>query len=126
MEVGHSAWISWLLSGRLETFYDGLRWPSWREDAAALEFTQGITVYPFLGRWRPMPTSRPPAGGRRLCARSSAWRPTSLGRWARLIRGSSVTCRPAMCSWQNRYRRAIVDSFWQRMSIMRPWNIAQI
>ncbi|MFF2432497.1 DUF2625 domain-containing protein [Streptomyces mirabilis] len=48
MEVGHSAWISWLLSGRLETFYDGLRWPSWREDAAALEFTQGITVYPFL------------------------------------------------------------------------------
>ncbi|MHA6758418.1 DUF2625 domain-containing protein [Streptacidiphilus sp. PAMC 29251] len=48
MEMGHSAWISWLLSGRLETFYDGLRWPSWRQDAAALDFTQGITVYPFL------------------------------------------------------------------------------
>jgi hypothetical protein len=48
MGMGHSAWISWLLSDRLETFYDGLRWPSWREDAAALDFTQGITVYPFL------------------------------------------------------------------------------
>ncbi len=48
MEMGHSAWLSWLLSGRLKTFYDGLRWPGWREDVAILKFTQGITVYPFL------------------------------------------------------------------------------
>ncbi|MER6346506.1 DUF2625 family protein [Streptomyces sp. NPDC001595] len=48
MDMGHSGWVSWLLSGRLETFYDGLRWPGWREEAAALAFSQGISVYPFL------------------------------------------------------------------------------
>ncbi|MCQ8772863.1 DUF2625 family protein [Streptomyces telluris] len=46
--MGHSSWVSWLLSGRLETFYDGLRWPGWREEATALAFSQGISVYPFL------------------------------------------------------------------------------
>lgn len=48
MDMGHSVWVSWLLSGRLETFYDGLRWHGWREEAAALAFSQGISVYPFL------------------------------------------------------------------------------
>ncbi|WP_433186378.1 DUF2625 domain-containing protein [Actinoallomurus sp. CA-150999] len=48
MEMGHSTWISWLVSGRLEKFYEGLRWPGWREEAAALTFSQGITVFPFL------------------------------------------------------------------------------
>ncbi|WP_055589018.1 DUF2625 family protein [Streptacidiphilus griseoplanus] len=48
LEMGHSAWVSWLLSGRLETFYDGLRWPGWQEEATALALSQGITVFPFL------------------------------------------------------------------------------
>ncbi|MCX5356878.1 DUF2625 family protein [Streptomyces mirabilis] len=48
MEMGHSVWISWMLSGRLEKFYEGLRWPGWREEAAALSFSQGISVIPFL------------------------------------------------------------------------------
>ena len=48
MEIGHSAWVSWLLSDRLEKFYEGLRWPGWREEAAALAFSQGISVVPFL------------------------------------------------------------------------------
>ncbi|MFB8028713.1 DUF2625 domain-containing protein [Streptomyces sp. NPDC056465] len=48
METGHSGWVSWLLSGRSETFYEGLRWPGWREEAAALDLRQGISVYPFL------------------------------------------------------------------------------
>ncbi|MGA4856388.1 DUF2625 family protein [Streptomyces koyangensis] len=48
MELGHSGWVAWLLSGRLETFYDGLRWPGWRAEAAALDHSQGIAVYPFL------------------------------------------------------------------------------
>ncbi|MFE9469265.1 DUF2625 domain-containing protein [Streptomyces virginiae] len=48
MEMGHSGWVAWLLSGRLETFYDGMRWPGWREEAAALAFGQGLSVYPFL------------------------------------------------------------------------------
>ncbi|MEU5535788.1 DUF2625 domain-containing protein [Streptomyces sp. NPDC020362] len=48
LDMGHSTWVGWLLSGRLDTFYDGLRWPGWREEAAALDLSQGITVYPFL------------------------------------------------------------------------------
>lgn len=48
MEMGHSTWMSWLLSGRLEKFYEGLRWPGWREEAAALSFSQGVSVIPFL------------------------------------------------------------------------------
>ncbi|MFG3137133.1 DUF2625 domain-containing protein [Streptomyces sp. NPDC048211] len=48
MEMGHSVWVTWMLSGRLDTFYDGLRWPDWRAETAALTFSQGITVYPFL------------------------------------------------------------------------------
>ncbi|MFE2557809.1 DUF2625 family protein [Streptomyces sp. NPDC059352] len=48
MDMGHSGWVRWLLSGRLETFYDGLRWPGWREEAAGLALSQGVSVYPFL------------------------------------------------------------------------------
>ncbi|MCX4515085.1 DUF2625 domain-containing protein [Streptomyces sp. NBC_01619] len=48
MEMGHSGWVSWLLSGRLETFYDGMRWPGWREETVALAVGQGLSVYPFL------------------------------------------------------------------------------
>ncbi|MFE1951638.1 DUF2625 domain-containing protein [Streptomyces sp. NPDC059524] len=48
MEMGHSAWISWMLSGRLEKFYEGLRWPGWREEVASLSFSQGISVIPFV------------------------------------------------------------------------------
>jgi hypothetical protein len=46
--MGHSAWVSWLLSGRLETFYDGLRWPGWRDETRSLTPSQGMTVFPFL------------------------------------------------------------------------------
>lgn len=48
LTMGHSAWVSWLLSGGLEQFYEGLRWPGWRAETAALTNSQGIAVYPFL------------------------------------------------------------------------------
>lgn len=48
LDMGHSTWISWLLADRLEMFYDGLRWPGWRQEAAALTHSQGIAVFPFL------------------------------------------------------------------------------
>ncbi|MEE1753052.1 DUF2625 family protein [Streptomyces sp. SP18CS02] len=47
METGHSVWISRMLSGRLETFYEGLRRPGWREEAAALQ-----VAVPAAGRAR--------------------------------------------------------------------------
>ncbi|MFD8388831.1 DUF2625 family protein [Streptomyces sp. NPDC059680] len=48
LDMGHSAWVRWLLSGRLETFHDGLRRPPRREEAAVLDLGQAITVFPPL------------------------------------------------------------------------------
>ncbi|WP_331721113.1 DUF2625 domain-containing protein [Streptomyces sp. NBC_00454] len=48
LEMGYGAWLTWLLSGSLAQFYDGLRWPGWQAEAAALEPSQGIAVYPYL------------------------------------------------------------------------------
>lgn len=46
--IGHSAWIAWLLSERLDGFYSALRWEGWREETAAAGPSQGISVFPFL------------------------------------------------------------------------------
>lgn len=46
--IGHSAWIAWLLSERLDGFYSALRWEGWREETAAAGPAQGISVFPFL------------------------------------------------------------------------------
>ncbi|MEU1289418.1 DUF2625 domain-containing protein [Kitasatospora sp. NPDC005856] len=48
LELGHSAWLAWLLSGRTEEFYSGTRWPGWRAEAEALALSQGFSVYPSL------------------------------------------------------------------------------
>ncbi|GAA5019169.1 DUF2625 family protein [Kitasatospora paranensis] len=48
LEMGHGAWLGWLLSGAVDSFYQGLRWPGWQQETAALSPDQGITVYPFL------------------------------------------------------------------------------
>jgi hypothetical protein len=49
MEIGgHGAWFSWLLSGRLDEFYQGFRWTGWQSDVSALGLDQGMSVYPFL------------------------------------------------------------------------------
>jgi hypothetical protein len=46
--AGHGAWLSWLMSGGLEQFYQGLRWPGWEAESAALAPDQGISVLPPL------------------------------------------------------------------------------
>ncbi|WP_233507896.1 DUF2625 family protein [Spongiactinospora gelatinilytica] len=48
LEMGYGTWVNWLLSGRLEGFYDGLRWPGWQAEASVLTLAQGIAVHPFL------------------------------------------------------------------------------
>ena len=35
-ERGHEDWLRWLLDADLGEFYDGVRWPGWETDAAAL------------------------------------------------------------------------------------------
>ena len=44
--MGHHAWVSWALTGRLEQFYEDLRWPHWRTDAAGLLPARALAVYP--------------------------------------------------------------------------------
>lgn len=48
----------WLLSGRLDQFYDGLRRPGRQSEAQSLGLSRGIAVYPFL---RPQEAHADPA-----------------------------------------------------------------
>ncbi|GAA4895398.1 DUF2625 family protein [Streptomonospora salina] len=48
LELGHGAWLSWLLAGGLERFYRSLRWPGWREEVAGVELSHAIAVEPCL------------------------------------------------------------------------------
>jgi Protein of unknown function DUF2625 len=43
---GHAAFVEWALSGPIDDFYEGLRWPEWRSDVAALAPGRGIFSYP--------------------------------------------------------------------------------
>lgn len=70
LEMGHGAWLSWILSGGLEQFYQDLRWPGWEAESAALTPGQGISVVPFLwsaeAHQDPAATSRRPVPMREL------------------------------------------------------------
>ncbi|MFD8631635.1 DUF2625 family protein [Streptomyces sp. NPDC059533] len=46
--AGYSAWLSWVLGGDLKGFYEGVRWPGWREEVAGLRRTEGFAFYPPL------------------------------------------------------------------------------
>ncbi|MFJ9855310.1 DUF2625 family protein [Streptomyces sp. NPDC101150] len=46
--AGHSAWLSWILSGGLQEFYDGLRWEGWRSEVSALNNREGLSFFPPL------------------------------------------------------------------------------
>jgi hypothetical protein len=48
LEIGHSAWLSWLAAGGTAGFYADMRWPGWEAETRALAPWQGIAVYPFL------------------------------------------------------------------------------
>ena len=45
---GHGVWLSWIADGQTAGFDEGLRWPSWRDEAKPLTGAQGLSVYPFL------------------------------------------------------------------------------
>ncbi|MGW0672360.1 DUF2625 family protein [Streptomyces sp. NPDC002746] len=46
--AGHSAWLSWILSGGLQEFCRGLRWDGWRGEVSALNGRQGLSFFPPL------------------------------------------------------------------------------
>jgi hypothetical protein len=44
----YSEWLVGMLTGDLEAFYRGMRWPNWKREVEQLPGNQGISVYPFL------------------------------------------------------------------------------
>lgn len=46
--AGYGAWLSWLLDGGTEEFYEGLRWPGWRDEVPGLTGGEGLSLYPPL------------------------------------------------------------------------------
>lgn len=48
MKISYAEYISWLINGDIDSFYESFRWSNWQEDVVDLEFGQGILVYPFF------------------------------------------------------------------------------
>lgn len=46
--AGHSAWLSWILAGGLDQFYEDLRWDGWRNEVSSLTGRQGLSFFPPL------------------------------------------------------------------------------
>ncbi len=49
MGIGHAAFVEWLMSERLDQFYQESRWPGWDAEVASLGPDQVISVFPPLG-----------------------------------------------------------------------------
>lgn len=47
MERGYSDFIHWCFTGDLEDYYEGYRWPNWREDVAELSGDQMFQFFPW-------------------------------------------------------------------------------
>jgi hypothetical protein len=46
LELGYADWLNAMIGGALTTFYQGLRWPGWEAEVAALALDQGIDAFP--------------------------------------------------------------------------------
>jgi len=48
LERGYSDWLSFLLGGDLNHFYEPYRWPGWESETSQLSGDQAWGIYPFL------------------------------------------------------------------------------
>lgn len=48
LELKFSDFFAWLLTGDLDSFYEGIRWKSWKEDIGKISTDQCTTFFPFL------------------------------------------------------------------------------
>jgi hypothetical protein len=48
LDLGHSDWLHWALTGDVRTFYESMRWDGWEGEVAALAPDRMILAYPFL------------------------------------------------------------------------------
>lgn len=46
--LGYTDWLRWALTGDLETFYAGTRWPGWEAEVSSLPGTDAYSIQPFL------------------------------------------------------------------------------
>ncbi len=44
----YSELLDWALSGDLNLFYEGMRWPGWEKEVSVLSGDQGMSIYPFV------------------------------------------------------------------------------
>jgi hypothetical protein len=44
--LGHSDFVLWSMSGRLEVFYENLRWSGWPADMPSIRLDQGVQLWP--------------------------------------------------------------------------------
>jgi hypothetical protein len=48
LDLKFSEFFCWLLSGDLDSFYEGIRWENWRNDIKNITTDQCVSFYPFL------------------------------------------------------------------------------
>jgi hypothetical protein len=48
LDMGHSDFVAWAITGDIASFYADLRWTGWEDESAALRLDQGISVFPPL------------------------------------------------------------------------------
>jgi hypothetical protein len=46
LEAGHAAFVAWALDGGAAEFYEGLRWPGWEQEVAAIPLDHGLSLDP--------------------------------------------------------------------------------
>jgi hypothetical protein len=48
MEMGHTAFVEWTITGALDQFYAGQRWYGWEAEVSAIPGDRALLIYPFL------------------------------------------------------------------------------
>ncbi len=48
MEMSHADFLHWAITGDIDGFYAGQRWPNWEQDVAALDGDHGLLFWPML------------------------------------------------------------------------------
>ena len=71
MDMGHSDFVEWALTGDTGRFYRDLRWPGWEDESAAVPLDSAIFVLPLLVTRESRPIS---ATSRKVMPLSDLWR----------------------------------------------------
>ena len=48
LDITYTQFIRWLIEGDVDKFYEPFRWKNWNDEVADIDFSHGISFYPFL------------------------------------------------------------------------------